>query len=75
MYASDFSINLYFYIQGLAALLAKIPTDFDKYDIYRNIGIQFMSAASEIAPRLSRRDILMAGTFVYLKRKEEELCR
>lgn len=73
--ASDFSINLYFYIQGLAALLAKIPTDFDKYDIYRNIGIQFMSAASEIAPRLSRRDILMAGTFVYLKRKEEELCR
>ena len=34
-----------------------------------------MSVASVIAPRLSQRDILMATTYIFLKRKEEKLCR
>jgi len=65
----------YFYLQGLAAFLAKLPTDRERWDEFRTIGIRFMSSAYIIAPRLSQRDILMAETFIYLKRKEEKLCQ
>lgn len=70
-----FSIGLYLYLQGLAAFLSRIPTEYEKYDKYRMIGIKYMSSAYEISPRLSRRDTLMAGTFIYLKTKEIKLCQ
>ncbi|MBR6404087.1 MAG: hypothetical protein IKS48_11940 [Eubacterium sp.] len=70
-----FSIGKYLYFQGLAAFLSRIPTEYEKYDKYRMIGIKYMSSAYEIAPRLSRRDTLMAGTFIYLKTKEKKLCQ
>lgn len=69
------SVGAFLYIQALAAYLAKIPMEFEKYDNLRAIGIRFMSVAFEVAPRLSRRDVLMAGLFIYLKRKEELLCQ
>jgi len=72
---SHFSTSTFFYVQGLAAYLTRIPTSFERYDKYRIIGIHFMSKAFEIAPRLSKRDLLMAGTYIYLKRKEKQLCR
>ena len=65
----------YFYLQGLAAYLAKLPVDRERFDDFRTVGIRFMSAAYVIAPRLAQRDILMAETFIYLKRKEEKLCQ
>lgn len=72
---NSISYPLYFAIQGLAAFLAKLPADRADLDDLRAIGISFMSSASVLAPRLSQRDILMAATYIYLKRKEEKLCR
>ena len=69
------SIPRYFYLQGLAAFLARLPIDRKDLDELRETGIRFMSEALTIAPRLSRRDIIMATTFIYLKRKEAKLCR
>lgn len=65
----------FFYLEGLAAFFAKLPVDRADLDGIRNVGIKFMSVASVIAPRLSQRDILMATTYIFLKRKEEKLCR
>ncbi len=72
---SSVSYPMYFYYQALAAFLAKLPADRERLDDLRIDGIRFMSAAYIIAPKLSERDILMAETFIYLKRKEEQLCR
>lgn len=72
---SNISYPLYFLIQGLAAFLAKLPVERIDLDEMRTIGIEYMSKASVFAPRLSQRDILMAATYIYLKRKEEKLCR
>ena len=69
------SIGAFFYLQGLAAFLTRIPTEYVEYDELRTAGIRYMSLAADIAPRLSKRDILMAGTYIYLKGKEELLCR
>ena len=73
--ATTVSYPRFFYIQGLAAFLAKLPVYREDLDEMRNVGIRFMEAAYIIAPRLSKRDILMAETYRYLKRKEELLCR
>ena len=70
-----FSFPKYFYLQGLAAFLARLPVYRADLDEIRSIGIRFMETAYIIAPRLSIRDILMAETYRYLKRKEELLCR
>lgn len=69
------SYPLYFAVQGLAAFLSKLPVERVDLDEVRTIGIEYMSYASMFAPRLSQRDILMAATYIYLKRKEEKLCR
>lgn len=73
--ATTVSYPRFFYIQGLATFLAKLPVYREDLDEMRNVGIRFMEAAYIIAPRLSKRDILMAETYRYLKRKEELLCR
>ncbi len=73
--ASLTSYLKFFQLQGLAAFLARLPMDRTDLDELRAIGIRFMAAAFIIAPRLSERDILMAETFRYLKRKEEILCQ
>ena len=72
---SPFSYTKYFYLQGLAAYLAKLPVKREDLDKYRSVGIEFMELAYIIAPKLSQRDILMAETFRYLKGKEDMLCR
>lgn len=72
--ASKSSYGWFFYLQGVAAFLTRLPID-RKYDDKRKIGIKFMSEASVIAPKLSQRDILMAQVYIYLKRKEESLCQ
>lgn len=65
----------FFYLQGLAAYLAKLPKDFQKYGWAVRTGEAFMVKALSIAPRISRRDILMASTYLYLAMKEEQLCQ
>ena len=71
---SKYSYAWFFYLQGIAAFLARLPVGNPEYDKIRVIGIKFMSVASVIAPKLSQRDILMAQVFIYLERKEESLC-
>lgn len=65
----------FFYIQGLAAFLAKLPKEYQKYEWAVRTGEAFMVRALRIAPRIARRDILMASTYLYLARKEEALCQ
>lgn len=65
----------YFYLQGVAAFFAVLPKEYRKYGNIVRAGEEFMSYASSIAPRISRRDLIMASTFIYLMRKEEQLCR
>lgn len=72
---SKSSYAWFFYLQGIAAYLTRLPVGHAGYDKKRVIGIKFMSIASVIAPKLSQRDILMAQVYIYLKRKEESLCQ
>ena len=75
---SDMGIAIparFFYLQGLAAYLSKLPNDYRKYGWYVRVGNAFMVKALDIAPRISRRDIIMASTYIYLVLKEESLCR
>lgn len=72
---STSSYAYFFYLQGIAAYLSRLPVGVDYYDKRRIFGIGFMTAASLIAPKLSRRDILMAQVYIYLKRKEVKLCQ
>lgn len=72
---SKSSYAWFFYLQGIAAYLTRLPVGHAGYDKKRLIGIKFMSVASVIAPKLSQRDILMAQVYIYLKRKEESLCQ
>ena len=65
----------YFYLQGLAALMAKLPAEYRKYGWAIRPAEQFMVQALSIAPRMAKRDLMMASTYIYLKRKEEKLCR
>ena len=79
-----FQIYYDYYCKSNAAIIDKLCIELikfpcngsdEKYDRYRTVGIKFMSNAFDIAPRLSRRDVLLAGVFVYLKGKEKLLCR
>ncbi len=80
--ASDIYSNLqandhsrYFYLQGMAAFLAKLPAEYRSYGWAIRTGEAFMTDAMKIAPRMARRDLVMSSTFIYLMRKEEKLCR
>ena len=65
----------YFYLQGLAAFLARIPAEYRGYGWAIRAGEGFMIEAIEISPRIARRDLMMADTYLYLTGKEEKLCR
>jgi hypothetical protein len=65
----------YFYLQGMAALMSKLPPEYKEYDGAIRTGETFMEEAMKIAPRIARRDLVMASTFIYLMRKEDKLCR
>lgn len=65
----------YFYLQGLAAFLSQLPAEYSKYGWIVRTGDRFMEKAFSIAPRIARRDLLMASVYIYLKQKEELLCQ
>lgn len=65
----------YFYLQGLAAFLVMLPPEYRKYGWPIRTGEQFMIDAIKVAPRMARRDLVMAATYIYLVRKEERICR
>ena len=62
-------------MQGLAAFLVMLPPEYRKYGWPVRAGEQFMADAVRVAPRIARRDLVMAATYIYLVRKEEKLCR
>jgi hypothetical protein len=65
----------YFYLQGIAAFFASLPKEYKNYGDIVRVGEKFMSYAMVIAPRISKRDLIMASTYIYLTRKEEKLCQ
>ncbi len=69
------SLPRYFYLQGLAAYFSRILGFDEDAAFIRETGNRFLAGAYEISPGMVRRDILMASTYIYLKKKEEELCR
>ncbi len=69
------SLPRYFYLQGLAAYFSRILGSDEDSVFIRETGNRFLAGAYEISPKMVRRDILMASTYIYLKKKEEELCR
>lgn len=75
----DLTINRpdrFFYLQGLAAFLAKLPIEYRRQFAHViRPAEHFMTVAMTIAPRIAQRDLIMASTYIYLVRKEEKLCR
>lgn len=69
------SLGQFFYLEGMAAFLAMLPPEYRKYGWAIRPGTEFFLKAMAIAPEMAQRDILMAGTYLYLKRKESSLCR
>lgn len=67
------SLPRFFYLQGIAAFFSRLPLYREDLDDLRKIGISFMADADIVAPRLSKRDLLMAEVYRYLKFKEEFL--
>lgn len=65
----------FFYLQGLAALLARLPEEYHEYRRAVRTGEDFMIQAMSIAPRIAKRDLIMASTYIYLIRKENKLCQ
>ena len=66
----------FFYLQGLAAFLSKLPLEYRKQFAHViRPAEHFMTVAMTIAPRIAQRDLIMASTFIYLVRKEDKLCR
>ena len=65
----------YFYLQGLAAFLSKLPDKYEQYSDHAKVGEHFMANAIIIAPKIARRDIVMASTYIYLIQKEAKLCQ
>lgn len=79
-YAGDPLVNLslqiparFFYLLGVAAILVSVGTD----DVKERIepAEKFLASSISFAPKMTRRDILLANTFCYLNRKGENLCR
>lgn len=65
----------FLYLQGIAAFLAKLPRKYQKYSVAIRTGERFIIHAVDIAPRIARRDLIMASTYIYLVRKENALCQ
>ena len=59
----------YFYLEGMAAFLAKIPIKY-RCTLENRLGREFMARAIAISPTMARRDLILAATYIYLKQKE-----
>lgn len=65
----------YFFLLGIAALLAQLPGAEGLPAWNVRSAEQYVRGALAISPRIGKRDILMAQTYIYLSRKEKQLCR
>ena len=65
----------FFYLQAMAALIVMLPSSYRMPNWNATAAEQYISTALIVAPKISRRDLLMASTFAYLVRKEEKLCQ
>lgn len=65
----------FFYLQAMAALLVMLPHVYRQPNWNVTAAEKFLTEALTIAPKISRRDIMMASTFVYLVRKEIRICQ
>lgn len=60
----------FIYRLGVAAFLFQLPEKFGVSPSEKQDFIRFLMEASEIFPKLAKRDMLMAATYIYLKSKE-----
>lgn len=64
-----------FYLQGMAALIALLPCLDSNCTKERAAAVRFLMAQTKLAPQMTKRDIMMAATYLYLIGKEKKLCR
>lgn len=69
MISVQFTFPTYFYFEGIAALIVQLD-EFNEFPEIKNEAVQFMVGSFQVAPFMSERDILMAMSYIYLRRKE-----
>ena len=65
----------FFYVLGIASLIVQLPPEICIPEEKRQSAEQFLCVALDIAPKMTKRDYMMAALYLYLVRKEEKLCR
>lgn len=71
--STSISFPRFFYLLGIAALLFCLHPSGLVSDTLVNPAELYLSRASQVAPRIMQRDLVMASTYLYLKRKERSL--
>lgn len=81
-YEGDAKMNLriaaparFFYVLGISALIANLKSDEKIINNKLKSAERFITGAISIAPKMTRRDILMSNLYLYLVRKEDIICR
>ncbi len=65
----------FFCVLGIASLLVQLPPEIRIPEEKRRSAEQFLCVALDIAPKMTKRDHMMAAVYLFLVRKEEKLCR
>lgn len=63
----------FFYLMGIAALLFRLNGSSQMPLSLAQAAELFLARAGQVAPRMLQRDLVMASTYVYLKKKERSL--
>lgn len=69
MTSVHFTFPAYFYFEGIAALIAQLD-EFNEFPEMKKEAVKFMVGSFQVAPFMSERDVLMAMSYIYLRRKE-----
>ena len=69
MTSVQFTFPTYFYFEGIAALIAQLD-EFNEFPEMKKEAIKCMVGSFQGAPIMSERDVLMAMSYIYLRRKE-----
>lgn len=70
MTSVQFTFPTYFYFEGIAALIAQLD-EFNEFPEMKKEAVKFMVGSFQVAPFMSERDVLMAMSYIYLRRKEK----
>ena len=69
MTSVQFTFPTYFYFEGIAALIVQLD-EFNEFPEMKKEAVKFMVGSFQVAPFMSERDVLMAMSYIYLRRKE-----